>query len=334
MDIRTIFNVGTQVGQMYQRHVCTMKVTLSNNLLFFSILTSIVHLKFWHVTFCSRSDGLDQVIYKLTNMFRLLTRTRLPGRVVPAGVGPVKFAVAKHFYSTQKRKVVRPENAPRIRYLVMMVALSFGFLHFVTTKVDKKAPKVSFSEREFQQYERETGLKRRHKLISHEKNDQYAFYVVPYCHDVKKAEKELSAKLPKDRQVKIVEPTELIKREIEDEKKYCYLLQDLQALSRPMPRGLITALIKEEVELFMNTTKGQFDTNIVVLNYPQSTEEAIKFENDISDVRTCIKLEDDYARNLKSDLSDDDVRKVNNVFGYFDTVDKVTTVNSKVKVLE
>lgn len=267
-------------------------------------------------------------------MFRTLTRTSLAGRILPLRASPVGLTFTKHLYSTQRRKVVRPENAPRIRYLFMMVLISFGMLHYVTTKVEKKVPKNSFTEREFQQYEKETGLRRRHKLVSHEKNDQYAFYVVPYCHDVQKTEKELATKLPKDRQVKVIEVSALVEKEIEEEGKYSYLLQDLKAQGRQMPRGLITAIIKQEIELFMNTTKGQFDTNIMILNYPQSTEEAIKFENDVSDVKTCIKLDDDYTNSLKSDLSGDDLRKISNVFGYFDTVHKVTPVNSKVKTIE
>lgn len=266
-------------------------------------------------------------------MFRTFSRTRFPARILPRA-SPIGLTVTKHFYSTQKKKVARPENAPRIRYLFMVVVISFGLLHYVTTKVEKKAPKNSFSTREFQQYEKETGLRRRHKLISHEKNDQYTFYMVPYCPDVEKTQKELTSKLPHDRQVKIIEVGALVEKEIENEGKYSYLLQDLKAQGRLMPRGLITAIIKQEVELFMNTTKGQFDTNILVLNYPQSTEEAIKFENDVSDIKTCVKLEDDNVNSVKSNLSDDDLRKLNNVFGYFDTVDKVTTVNSKVTALE
>lgn len=263
-------------------------------------------------------------------MFRVLTRGRLASRTARTFM---ESPISQRLYSTQKKKI-RPENAPRIRYLVMMVAASFGLLHYVTSQIDKKAPKNSFSEREFQQYEKETGLKRRHKLISHEKNDQYQFYVVPYCHDVKAAEKELTKKLPQGKNVKIVEPSKLIESEIEDEKKYGYLLQDIKAQGRPMPRGLITAIVKEEIELFINTTKGQYDTSIVILNYPQSTEEAIKFENDISDVKTCVKLENDCSKYLESDFAQDDVRKVNNVFGYFDTVDKVTAVTLSTKSLE
>lgn len=215
----------------------------------------------------------------------------------------------------------------------MVVLASFGLLHFVTTQVDKKAPKVSFTEREFQQYEKETGLRRRHKLISHEQNDQYVFYAVPFAHDIAQAEKLLSKKLPAEKQVKVIDPKKLIEKEIEDEGKYSYLLQELHATNRPFPRGLITALVKQEIQLFLNTTKGQFDTNIILVNYPQSTEEAIKFENDVSELKSCVVLEDDFQKSLATDLSEDNVRKVKNVVGYFDTVGKVQMVNSQ-SVLE
>lgn len=221
-----------------------------------------------------------------------------------------------------------------MRYFLVVVLASFGLLHFVTTQVDKKAPKVSFTEREFQQYEKETGLRRRHKLISHEQNDHYVFYAVPFAHDVTKAVQLLTEKLPAGKQVKVIEPKKLMEKEIEDEGKYSYLLQELQATKRLLPRGLITALVKQEVQLFLNTTKGQFDTNILLLNYPQSTEEAIKFENDVSDLKSCIVLDDDFQSSLSHDLSEDDVRKVNNVVGYFDTVDKVQKVDFKSQVLE
>lgn len=201
----------------------------------------------------------------------------------------------------------------------MMVFVSFGALHFVTGKVTSKVPKTSFSEREFQQYEQETGLKRRHKLISHEQNDQYTFYALPYTQDVQKA--VASLQLPEHKQVKIIDPKELVEKEIEDEKKYSFLLQELQALGREMPRGLLTALVKEEVLLFMNTTRGQHDTSIVLANYPQSTEEAIKFENDVSDLRYCVISENEIS--VEKGLAEDDVRKIKNVVGYFDTVNKV-----------
>lgn len=250
-------------------------------------------------------------------MFKLATRSRLPA--IPRAF--VARPLAQSFYSTKKK--VRPENAPRIRYLIMMVAVSFGCLHFVSTKVQKAPPKTSFSEREFKQYEQETGLKRRHKLVSFEKNEQYTFYALPYTHSVDGAVAKLTAKLPEHKQVKVIDPKELIEKEIEEDKRYSYLLQELKAQGREMPKGLITALVKEEVQLFMNTTRGQHDTNVILVNYPQTTEEAIKFENDVSDVHSCIVFDDEFANNIQQDLSEERIRKINNVVGYFDTVNKV-----------
>lgn len=263
-------------------------------------------------------------------MFRLLGH-RAPVRLAR---GPPLNSIRKAFYATPQKKVKKSEELPKLRYFAVVVLASFGLLHFVTTQVDRKAPKVSFSEREFQQYEKETGLRRRHKLISHEKNDQYAFYAVPYAHDIADAEKILTQKLPGDKQVKVIEPSSLIEKEIEDEGRYSYLLQELKATNRSFPRGLITAMVKQEIQLFMNTTKGQFDTTILLVNYPQSTEEAIKFENDVSELKGCVVLEKDFQKTLSADLSEDDVRKVNNVVGYFDTVGKVQKVNSKSGNLE
>lgn len=241
--------------------------------------------------------------------------------------------IANKFYSTPQRRVKKPEELPKIRYFAVVILASFGLLHFVTTQVDKKAPKVSFTEREFQQYEKETGLKRRHKLISHEKNEQYEFYAVPFAHDISVAEKVLGSKFTGSSQVKTIDPASLIEKEIEDEGKYSYLLQELKATKKSFPRGLITALVKQEIELFMNTTKGQFDTKILLMNYPQTTEEAIKFENDVSELKTCVVLEHDFE-NLTADLEEDEVRKVKNVVGYFDTVGKVQKVGASFDVLE
>lgn len=201
-----------------------------------------------------------------------------------------------------------------------MVVVSFGCMHLVTTQMTKKAPpKTSFSEREFQQYEQETGLKRRSKLVSHEKNDLYTFYMVPYAANVAQLAQRVHSVLPEHKQVKVIDPAALVAKELEDRGRYSYLLEEVRATGQAMPRGLVTALVKQEVELFMNTTRGQHATNVILANYPQTTEEAIKFENEVSDVEACLVLDNGDL----GALGDDQVRKVNNVIGYFDIVDKV-----------
>lgn len=220
-----------------------------------------------------------------------------------------------------RRTPMSDKPTHRLKYLLLMVIASWGLLFFVTSQVDKKAPKTSFSHREYEAYERESGLKRRKKLLNAEQKDQFKFYAVPFSSEAKRSEKEFSKALKSDVAQKIIKPNDLIEKELEDEGKYSYLLQELKATGRQMPSGLITALVKQEIQLFLNTTKGQYDTNIILLNYPQTTEEAIKFENDIADFEACVVLPSDYDNKL-AQLDEDTQRKLNNVFGYFDVLNK------------
>lgn len=279
-----------------------------------------------------------RIISPFTTMLGL--RCRLLGSVRPVRAMPYfklsrlpyltsseeKRAPEKKIH-TRPKNTTLPEDGPKIRYLVLMILLSFGALHVVASQVDKKAPpKRDFTEREFEQYEKDTGLKRRHKLVSFEKNDQYAFYAVPHVPGANAIEK-LAKLLPANRELKVIDPAELITKEVEEERKYAFLLQEIQAQGRSMPRGLVTALVKEEVQLYMNTTRGQNDTNIVLVNYPKSTEEAIEFENDIADVRACVTFS---AHPVEAAGSNEESRRIANVMGYFDTVDKVVDAD-KVK---
>lgn len=230
-----------------------------------------------------------------------------------------------------KHKPNPQKSQPRIRYLFYMVVLSWAVLYFVTGKVDKKQPKNTFaSEREFRDYEEQTGLKRRNKLINHEKNEQYRFYVVPYVTDDYALDSicQRIKEVDPAREVKVIDPKQLIETEKLDEtRKYSYLLQDLDARNHSYPKGLVTALIKNEVAQFLNTRLGTFDTNIVIKNYPQSTDEAIKFENDISDIQKCLIVHYDIVNTLPDDP--DLARNIGNVVGYFNTVGRVKEVVSK-----
>lgn len=217
----------------------------------------------------------------------------------------------------------RKDEGPRIRYLLYVFFFSTGLLVLATRLVDKKkTPQTTFSEREYQEYERESGIKRRNKLISGASSDKYHFYAVPYVESEESLNKVIS-KLPKNKEVKVIDPDYLVRRETEDpDAKYSILLNDLKQTRKPIPRGLITALIKKELELFLSTSKGIYDTNIVLKNYPQSTYEASKFENDISDIRSVIVLKEDIEKGFPTKKRDEDVRLINNVVGYYGTVGK------------
>lgn len=244
-------------------------------------------------------------------MFRsLVSASRVPG---------IRAGMPFRLYSTAP-KARRADQGPKLRYLFVVVLASYGLLHYCTKRMDKsKKPQTSFSEREFEEYEKRTGLRRRTKLIGPDKKDQYAFYAVPFTTS-KSIMNTLNDQL-QGREVKVIDPAELMEKEVEEQGKYSYLIEDLKASGRLVPKGLITALIKNEVHLFMNTTKGQYDTNIVLLNYPQSTDEAIKFENDVSDIHSCLVPDDEEE--LKTHLDPELLRKINNVVGYFDIVKKV-----------
>ncbi|KAK6455823.1 altered inheritance of mitochondria protein 36, mitochondrial [Scheffersomyces xylosifermentans] len=239
----------------------------------------------------------------------------------------VLLASRNYAFSSNRR------NQPRIRYLFYVFGFSTVLLYYVGNVVDKKKPKTSFdSEREFQEYEKITGLKRRYKLINHDKNEHYKFYVVPYVHSDASLEKIADRLKKRDEtwQVKIIDPVELIEKEKQDEgKKYCYLLQDIAQTGRPYPKGLITALVKEEIEFFMNTRSGTFDTNFIIKNYPQTTDEAIKFENDVSDIQKCLVLNYDIVNELPKAKNPDVVRSINNVKGYFETVGRTIAIDKK-----
>lgn len=225
------------------------------------------------------------------------------------------------------------KKEPVIRYLFYMLVASWVAIYFVANRVDKKKPpQQSFTEREFQLYEEETGLKRRNKLISHTMNSKYKFYVIPYVHDEEELKKVANLLQHKDENatVKIIDPAQLIEEQKKDKgMKYHYLLEDLDEQGRPYPPGLITAVIKQEIYKILNTREGTFDTNFIIKNYPQTTNEAIKFENDISDIQKCLILHYDMLNELPKNKTDEEQRAIKNVDGYFNSVGKSKTLVEK-----
>lgn len=222
----------------------------------------------------------------------------------------------------QGPKWQKQDQGTRFRYFFYLFIFSSGLLVAATRKVDNKKPQTSFTEKEYKEYEEATGLKRRSKLIHGELLEKYNFYVVPFVHQDESIDKIVS-KLPKDKEVKVIDPKQLVEQEIDDPTaKYSILLQDLRALNKPLVKGLITALIKQEINLYMNTRKGTFDTNFVIKNYPQNADEAIRFENTISDITKCLVLRYDINNELSKSKTENEQRLIKNVIGYFDVVNK------------
>lgn len=228
-------------------------------------------------------------------------------------------------YSSAPKKSSKPngESPPKLRYIFYVSLFSFGLIGFLAPRMDKNKFKNSFTEEEFKEREEKSGLRRRSKLISQDQNQQYTFHIVPYANPKDVAKESILKSLPTETQKRFIDPQDLIKKELEEEGRYAPLLHDLMEKKKNFPRGLLTALVKQEINLFLNTSGAQYDTDLILLNYPQSTEEAIKFENDISDIEDCIVSSGDLDAELKEKMSQDDLRKLKNVVGYFDLVSKV-----------
>ncbi|CUM48758.1 Altered inheritance of mitochondria protein 36, mitochondrial [Debaryomyces fabryi] len=263
-------------------------------------------------------------MFRSSQLFKNSIRGMRNARIPITHLKPSPFMPLRaQFYSTNAKN-----EPPKLRFLFYMFIFASGVLYVAGNRLDKKKTKNSFTEKEFEEYEITSGLKRRSKLISTKDAEKYKFYVVPYVHQNEFITK-IAEKLG-DKEVRVIDPEELIKREREDESRhYSYLLQDLKQEGKQLPKGLVTALIKDDIKFYLNTRKGTFDTNFVIKNYPQTTDEAIKFENDISDIQKCIVLHYDMLNELKKNKGDEKARLINNVVGYFETVNKASVITAK-----
>lgn len=301
----------------YSDHLLsTWVLARSTHIVQFSILTHSDVEMYHGLKTAAASRAL---ILSGSSLFLLLSLRTTPMKspFMP-GLSPAVLMSARMY---SRRTPLGKKKSHRIRSLFFMLAASWGLLLFVTSRVNRKAPKTTFTHREYEAYEMESGLKRRLKLITREQREKYKFYAVPYCSDVRKCQEALEKALGSDLPQKIINPTDLITKELEEEGKYSYLLEQIKSTSRQLPPGLLTALVKQEVQLFTNTSNAQFDTNIFLMNYPQTTEEAIKFENDIADFEACLVTPEDFDKNLVK--ADDEIqRTIKNVYGYFEILDK------------
>lgn len=247
-------------------------------------------------------------------------------------VQPVSKLFKKNFpYSRAQYSSARnEETGPKFRYLFYMFLFSTGVLYLVANRLEKKKPKTSFTEKEFEEHEINKGLKRRQKLVPSTQNDMYRFYVVPYTEPILNM-----TKINEDsnsRTVKVIDSQWLISEEVKDDsRKYHYLLQDLLEKQLPFPRGLITALFKEEIRNYLNTRNGLFDTDFILTNFPQTIEEAIKFENEVSEIKKCF-VDQGRLDKLESQGESSKSRSLDNVFGYFNIVKKTSRIDTKEQI--
>lgn len=238
------------------------------------------------------------------------------------GFGLISRLKPQHLQSNRLYSSSNKKSEPRIRYLAYMFVLSSALVYFGTKQVNRKRVKKSFgSEQELNEYEQLTGIRRRTRLITD--NTKYKFYSVPHVED-ENLISCLSDKLAPTK-VKIIDPQQLVEIERQDEsRRYSILLNDLHKNNEPLPTGLITALVKAEIGLYINTSQGIYDTNFILKNYPKNTSEASKFETDIASIEKVFGLKNEIT-DVKGTAKD--VRNLHNVVSYFETVGKSDLVD-------
>ncbi|CAK7905647.1 hypothetical protein CAAN1_14S04324 [[Candida] anglica] len=266
-------------------------------------------------------------------MFRQIVRTSFGFRskTLPlvSSISSVKstIPISRRLLSTNKKK----DDGPKVRYLFYTFFLSTALLVLVSSRVEKKTkPVTNFSEKDFEEREEISNLKRRHKIVPANERSKVKFYVLPYVHDDETVNKLATRDVFAGTVVKVLDPAELLEQERTDEsRRYSFLLQDLAASGKPLPKGLITGVLKNRIEEYLKQEQENLQpTTFLIKNYPQSTDEAIKFENDISDITRCISYHFDFLNELPK-RDEEFVRQVNNVIGYFDTVGKSKVVTTK-----
>ncbi|ODV63995.1 Aim36p ASCRUDRAFT_5891 [Ascoidea rubescens DSM 1968] len=123
----------------------------------------------------------------------------------------------------------------------------------------------------------------------------------------------------------VIDPPELINRERAQglDAFYGPFLIELQERNAPIPAAVTVNIIGKEIKKIKKEQENDESDKILkflVINFPQDLEQSIKFERDVKTADSIIKVED-----IKNDVG-------NKVFQYFETVDKIKTVQ-KIKNL-
>lgn len=236
--------------------------------------------------------------------------------------------IQRHFHLTRKKD----DSTKRIKYLFYTFIFSSAVLYFVTKKISPKTFKHSFKdEKELQMYN--LGIRRRNKLITSNKNEFISFFVFPYISNNDQFESFIS-KLKLDNNSKnfqCIDPNDLILNEKKDStRKFSTYLNGLEKKKKPIPNGLITTLVKNEIAEILKSQKIPVSTIFLIKNFPQTIDEVINFENDISDIQKCYILDSDYKQNFENEKFRN-VKKVSEYLNLFGKTYYINELNYKIK---
>jgi hypothetical protein len=245
---------------------------------------------------------------------------------------PVKIPVR---YISKKNE--RKSSGDRIEFKWFLLVGVFGTMVYMTVMQRIKEQdhsknlekyKKTFTEEEWNSYINE--IQKKHLTLENGEE----CYLIPFTNSNSIDSKPIKSTIEKlggSENVGVLDLNELIKNQLENKlgkSKYSILLnQTLESENDKLPGfkysftyrlkpGIFTQIVSDEISNLksLNPTLGRF----IVLNYPPTIKEAIKFEQNVCNKDILITLND------KSQNED--------IIQYFETVDKVKSANSLTKL--
>ncbi|ANZ73454.1 BA75_01148T0 [Komagataella pastoris] len=238
--------------------------------------------------------------------------------------------IATRKYSKPPSSSFNNDGGPKVRHFLFVGIVGTILFVMVVNKINEQDPKTSlakkkntYSEEEWESYV--AGLKRKKQRFDFSSNKE--FYAIPFANkspkQIENLKREVSNSSSQEN-VGVVDINELIAKQIDNPASaYGLLLKTTLVENDPnsqsctysfnwnLAKGIFSKLVCDEL-VRMTNESPQLD-RFLLLNFPNSLPEAIKFEQDVANITKLIVF--------KEEQKDDVVVK------YFDTVDKVSLSN-------
>lgn len=218
----------------------------------------------------------------------------------------IQQRVRRSEYSTRRKNPSGRESdkTTTFPYFIGIGLLSYVILTYAVTKVDKKPLRKNMSEEEFTSLELQDGLKRKVRLLN---NSNISVYLFSGRDD----------KIQSLDNLIVLDVDELKKQQIEENgSSYGPILKQYASENKEIPAGIISSIINQRLKLILESLKmKKIDSHIdiLIMDFPQTIYEAIKFEEKVGIVDKLLVL------------NSDDGNK-NELIGYYDIVNKVSKV--------
>ncbi|KAL6948820.1 hypothetical protein ACO0QE_001293 [Hanseniaspora vineae] len=203
----------------------------------------------------------------------------------------------------------KQSSGPGIKKIALVGLIGTAIFVQAAESLEKAKPKNSFTEAEYNTYVM-NGLRRKKLMLSPESFPPIKFLL--------NAQGAAAAKILSEDNVYVVDPVTVVEYYRSNEtSKYEALLNEIfqrngsnkDILPEKLPQGMICMLIGRYIQDHNLAENIESKTSIIIKNFPKNLKEAIKFENDVGNVKSIIVGENDPAQ---SDIVD-----------YYDTVKKV-----------